>query len=453
MNKKLFILISGDAIFSVIALFSGSLLRFGSSVQKAYLFDLKGLKVYTFMVILLFSSHLLEIYDYEKYSGKKEILIRISIVLVVSFMLLSAVFYLIPGLIIGRGWLILSLAGFGLFQFLWHVGYRLCLNIPALAKRVLIVGTGSLANKIGGLIAATNHQHVLSGYINCSNEPAHVPLHHILNNESGLIETVKKEKANKIVISLSERRGVFPAKDLLSCKLNGIEVVDAPSFYEEITGKLLIENMPPSCLIFSDGFRKTYFQCIFKRVFDISFAVIGVIIVLPFVPIIALLIKIDSPGPVLFRQARIGEGEKEFMLYKFRTMRQDAENKTGAVWAQENDPRITTAGKFLRKSRMDEIPQLFNVLKGEMSFVGPRPERPEIIKKLEEMIPYYAERHTVKPGITGWAQVKYSYGASVEDAKEKLRYDLFYIKHSSLFLDLLIILETIKVVLFGRGGR
>ena len=206
-------------------------------------------------------------------------------------------------------------------------------------------------------------------------------------------------------------------------------------------------------MIFSDGFRITHLRRLFKGTFDLIFAVIGLGIVMPFIPVISLLIKIDSHGPVFFKQKRVGEREKEFVLYKFRTMRKDAESKTGAVWAQENDPRITRVGKFLRKSRIDEIPQLFNVLKGEMSFIGPRPERPEMIRKLEEVIPFYSERHTLKPGITGWAQVKHSYGASVEDALEKLRYDLFYIKHSSLFLDLLIVLETIKVVLFGRGGR
>lgn len=453
MNKRLLLLQSGDVVLSVVALYIGSVLRFGSFVHIAEIMDLGGIKIYAFILVLLFSSYLCELYDFEKNAGKKEILVRIGINIVLSFLLLSVIYYLIPGLLIGRGWLTISLACFGLLQFFCHIGYRWCSNIPGLAKRVLVLGTGPLANKIGGLILSTNHNHLLSGYFHCLGETAKVPSVHILNNGDGLIETIKKEKAKKIVISLSERRGVFPLKDLLACKLSGIEVVDAPSFYEEITGKLLIEDITPSWLIFSDGFKITYFRRIFKRIFDLFFAVIALIIVMPLIPVISLLIKIDSRGPVFFKQKRVGEGEKQFILYKFRTMHQDAESKTGAVWAQKNDPRITKVGKFLRKSRIDEIPQLFNVLKGEMSFIGPRPERPEMIRKLEAVIPYYSGRHTVKPGITGWAQIKYSYGASVEDALEKLRYDLFYIKHSSLFLDLLIILETIKVVLFGRGGR
>jgi sugar transferase (PEP-CTERM system associated) len=274
-----------------------------------------------------------------------------------------------------------------------------------------------------------------------------------VGNGGGLVDTVRNEKAKKIVISLSERRGVLPIKDLLACKLSGVEVVDAPSFYEELTGKLLIEDIKPSWFVLSDGFRKTGFRSISKRIFDILFAIICLAITVLYVPIIALLIKLDSRGSVFFRQVRTGEGGKDFLIYKFRTMRQDAESETGAVWAQKNDTRITRMGRFLRKSRLDELPQLFNVLKGDMSFIGPRPERPEMITALEVIIPYYSERHSVKPGITGWAQVKYSYGGSVEDAIEKLKYDLFYIKHMSLFLDLLILLETVKVVLFGRGGR
>jgi sugar transferase (PEP-CTERM system associated) len=267
------------------------------------------------------------------------------------------------------------------------------------------------------------------------------------------MDVARKERAQKIVISLSERRGTLPLKDILNCKLSGIDVLDAPSFYEELTGKLLIENITPSWFIFSDGFRITPLKKSSKRISDVIFAFIGLIFALPLIPITALLIKIDSRGPVFFRQVRMGERERKFVLYKFRTMRQDAENGTGAVWTQENDPRITRLGRFLRKSRLDEIPQLFNVLKGDMSFIGPRPERPEFVEKLKEIIPYYSERHFVKPGITGWAQIKYPYGASVEDAIEKLRYDLYYIKHLSIMLDLLIVLETVKVVLFGRGGR
>jgi sugar transferase (PEP-CTERM system associated) len=229
--------------------------------------------------------------------------------------------------------------------------------------------------------------------------------------------------------------------------------MEAPSFYELVQGRLMLESITPSWFIFSSGFRRTSKFSICKRCMDIVLSCIGLLLTLPFFPLIALAIKLDSPGPVFFRQERFGNKEKRFELYKFRTMRQDAEKGTGAVWAEKNDPRITKLGHFFRGSRIDEIPQLINVLKGDMSFVGPRPERPEFVEKLKQVIPYYSKRHFIKPGLTGWAQVRYPYGSSVEDAVEKLRYDLYYIKNISPFLDTLIFLETIKVVLFGRGGR
>jgi sugar transferase (PEP-CTERM system associated) len=242
-------------------------------------------------------------------------------------------------------------------------------------------------------------------------------------------------------------------RDVLKCKLRGIEVLDAMTFYERVTGKLMIENINPSWFIFSDGFRLTPFMRVSKRLVDVVLALFGLIIAAPFLPLIALAVRLESPGPILFRQLRVGEGERYFHLYKFRSMRQDAEKDTGAVWASKNDPRVTRLGRFMRKTRIDEIPQLFNVLKGEMSFVGPRPERPEFVEGLTEMIPYYSNRHCVKPGVTGWAQVRYSYGASAEDALEKLRYDLYYIKNYSLLLDIYIFFATFRVVLGARGGR
>jgi len=243
-------------------------------------------------------------------------------------------------------------------------------------------------------------------------------------------------------------------RELLNCKLaGGVDVIDSVSFYEQATGKLLIENIQPSWFLYASGFRVTTFMRFYKRVLDLLTSFVGMLLFAPLFPLIALIVKLDSPGPVFFKQIRVGERTREFWVYKFRTMRQDAEAATGAVWATVDDPRITRVGNFLRKSRLDEVPQLFNVFNGDMSIVGPRPERPEFVERLSENIPYYAKRHFMKPGVTGWAQVCYPYGASDKDALEKLRYDLYYIKNYSVMLDLIIILETIKVVLFGRGGR
>ncbi len=453
MIKQFPILPLGDVFLSVVALYAGFSLRFTKVLALENDSPLKIHQLPAFTLVLLFSSFLVELYDYEKYKNKRDVLVKIVMGLIISFFFLSALYYLMPFVNVGRGGFALSLVVFGILQFMWHVGYKAFINSSGFVRRVLILGTGPLAQQIGRIVTATNHHHVLRGYLNCSSEAAYVPSHAIVGNGDFLLETVKKERAQKIVISLSERRGTLPVRDMLSCKLSGVEVVDANSFYEEMTGKLLLENIRPSCFIFSDGFRITSAERLLKRLFDVVFAVIGLFMSLPIMPFIALAVKVDSPGPLLFKQRRVGEWERPFVLYKFRTMRTDAESETGPVWTQKNDCRVTKIGNILRKFRLDEIPQIINVLKGDMSFIGPRPERPEFVGKLKEIIPYFSERHCVKPGITGWAQIKYSYGASVEDAIEKLKFDLFYVKNLSLYLDLLIIFETIKVVLFGRGGR
>jgi sugar transferase (PEP-CTERM system associated) len=443
-------LLIGDALLSVAGVYLGYLLRFGEG-DPASLMDLPHMAA--FIGVPLFFSYLFELYNREKQIKLREILLRSLAAVGVSFMTLASVYYMMPAVKFGRGIFAISLAFFWVLQFLWHLCFSALQNSTQLARRVLVLGTGPLAKKVGDLIESTNHQHVLKGYVDLTGEPIAVPEYAIVGKGSSLFETIRFQKAHKLVISLSERRGVLPLHVVLACKFSGIEVIDAPSFYEELTGKLLIENLNPSSFFFSDGFRITDTKMVFKRIFDILCSLTGIIITLPLFPFIAALIKLDSRGPIFFRQQRVGEMEKNFMLYKFRTMHEDAEKSSGAVWAEKNDPRVTSIGKFLRKTRLDELPQFYNVLRGDMSFIGPRPERPEFVNKLKEIIPYYPERHFVKPGLTGWAQIKYSYGASTEDAVEKLRYDLYYIKHLSLFLDMLVMLETIKVMLFGRGAR
>jgi sugar transferase (PEP-CTERM system associated) len=257
----------------------------------------------------------------------------------------------------------------------------------------------------------------------------------------------------KIVVALKERREKFPINELLKCRTDGIEILDGNSFYEMLAGKLVVEQTNPGWLIFSEGFHKSFTRRFTKRFLDILLSLILLIVFLPVMLVLAVLIKLDSRGPVIFSQDRVGQNRKICMAHKFRSMVDDAEKDTGPVWADDDDSRITRVGRVIRKLRMDEIPQLWNVLKGEMSFVGPRPEREYFVKELDQVIPYYGIRFTVKPGITGWAQVSYGYGASVEDAVKKLDYDLFYIKNMSIFMDLMIVLRTIKIVLFRKGSR
>ena len=457
------VLIIVDVLLALAALFSAAFARFGHSDANVTLFD--SVTIYSmlvFVVVVLFSSHLMEVYDHGKNVRKREILINIIFSTITSFSLLSVVYYLVPEFILGRGVLFLSLCFFALYQFSWHSIHFVGKNRLNLFQRVLVLGTGKLAADIGAIITSSNRNYVLAGFASSSSisinngtnaETIAVPQEMIIGSSEDLLETVKQAQAEVIVMALTERRGVFPLRDVLRCKLNGIQVMDSPTLYELALGKLMLESITPSWFIFSDGFRKTTISGIFKRFVDISVSIIGLLLVLPFFPLIALAIKMDSRGPVFFRQERVGCREKLFNLYKFRTMRQDAEKGTGAVWAEKNDPRVTRLGRFFRGSRIDEIPQLINVLTGEMSLIGPRPERPEFVEKLKLVVPFYSKRHFIKPGVTGWAQVRYRYGASVEDAFEKLRYDLYYIKNAGPFLDTLIFFETIKVVLFGFGGR
>ena len=453
MNKRIILVMANDILLAFLSIITAYTLRFYKFPGIEDLIDIGIVKLLLYVTILMFVSFFVEIYKFSRNSSNMETAAKIIISLLVSFVILSTLFYSAPYFMFGRGVLAIALFFFGLFQFLFHATYRICGKFKRFAKRVLIIGTGPLAGQMGEIVPVNGSNYILSGYVNCSNEPVHVPVESILDNSGELYETVIRENADKIVVSLTERRGVLPLQEIMACKLSGIEVVDAPSFYEKMTGKLLLENITPSWFIFSDGFRITALVRLIKRASDVLFSAAGILMVLPFIPFIALAIRLDSPGPIFFRQVRVGEREKYFTLYKFRTMREDAENGTGAVWAQEKDPRVTRMGNFFRKCRIDEIPQLFNVLKGDMSLVGPRPERPEFIEKLKKVIPYYSERHFVKPGVTGWAQVRYPYGSSIEDALEKLRYDLYYIKNLTITFDLMIILETVKVVLFRRGGR
>jgi sugar transferase (PEP-CTERM system associated) len=354
---------------------------------------------------------------------------------------------------LGRGVLSLALLFFGVMQYMIH---RICHSfqtLPQFAIKIMILGTGPLAEVIRRSIPLSTQNYAFAGFIQPQSGMPVVAPDQIVGTVDQIEGILFRGKVDKLIVSMTERRGVLPVKNLLTCKLRGVEILDSPSFYEQMTGKLLVEDIQPSWFIYSRGFRFTSVRRAWKRVLDIVLAFLGILLVMPFLPIVAVLIKLTSPGPVLFRQLRVGERGCEFTLIKFRTMCDNAEKETGPVWASENDPRITRLGALLRKIRIDEIPQLFNVLKGDMSFIGPRPERKEFVERLSEKIPYYGKRHFVKPGVTGWAQVKYPYGASDEDALEKLRYDLYYIKNYSFTLDLIIILETIKVVLFGRGGR
>ncbi len=395
-----------------------------------------------------------DLYDFRVARPGTDLLRRIFESLAATSILVAILYLAFPGLIIARGVFLTAIGLGAALLFLWRLLYHRMLKVNGFHERVLVLGTGPHARAVSTEVQA---QPALGfrvvGHI--ADEPAHSAarpgLPPVLGREGTLLEVVRRERVQRVVVALSEARGRLPVDDLLALRMAGVKVEEGTSFYERVSGKILLENLKPSFLIFSDGFRKSLLTRVVKRVTGIAISVAGLVVSAPVTLIVAGLIRLDSPGPVFFAQERVGQDGKLFTLYKFRSMRADAEANGRPVWAEENDPRATRIGAFIRRTRIDEIPQLWNVLRGDMSIVGPRPERPYFVEQLRQVIPYYDQRHTVKPGITGWAQVRYPYGASVQDAVEKLQYDLFYVKHMSLALDLSILFETIKVILFGRG--
>jgi sugar transferase (PEP-CTERM system associated) len=355
---------------------------------------------------------------------------------------------------------VLILAGFVLLGclFAWRIGFFSWLDHRRqnLGRSTLILGTGDLARKLARAILDRPDLGIrIVGFI--GENPTLVGKSIVNPTVLGLISDlgtiVASKKVNEIVVAMPESRGRMPVAELLDLKIRGVAIQDASTLYERITGKIAMDDLRPSWLIFSPGFGNSPATLFIKRALEVVLSAAGMVLFFPVMLVVAVLIKLDSKGPVLFAQERVGKNGKTIRILKFRSMMVDAEEKTGPVWASKNDPRITRVGRILRKIRFDELPQFVNVLRGDMSFVGPRPERPHFVAQLEKAIPYYGQRHRVKPGVTGWAQVRYRYGASVEDTIEKLQYDLYYIKNLSIWLDLAIIVQTLKIVLRGRGAR
>jgi sugar transferase (PEP-CTERM system associated) len=323
-------------------------------------------------------------------------------------------------------------------------------------RRVLVFGCGWQAKSIAQLRRRSDQRgFVIVGYIATNGEKCVVPPDRVLRPDGPLLDFGRAHRIDEIVVAMDDRRQAFPVQDLLECRLSGIEVVDLVSFLERETGKVRLDVLNPSWMIFGEGFRRDPVRLASERAFDVLAGMCLLIVGWPFMLLTALAIKLEDgwSAPVLYRQIRVGLEGRHFNVLKFRSMSIDAEQDGQARWAEKRDPRVTRVGSVIRKIRFDELPQIINVLRGDMSFVGPRPERPEFVDELNEQIPYYRERHYVKPGITGWAQLCYPYGSSTHDATEKLQYDLYYVKNHSLLFDLMILLQTAEVVLWGKGGR
>lgn len=404
-------------------------------------------RILVLTVVVLLLSHGFDLYDLSHLGVKKD-QDRLLLVPAVVAIVLGPVLYFRPEFLLGTystffGVLILTVS-----LLCWRSAYSWLVCQPFFRERVYVLGTGERALRLVNGLAKPGLGIEVVGWT--GNIEGEITREMVASHLLGLAQG---KGVHRVIVAMPNRRGTIPVEELLTLRLGGVKIEEATSWLEKITGRIEVEQLYPSWFIFAEGFRFSTVNRIIRRIVNFAAAFVGLLIALPLLPFVALAVKLGSKGPVLYRQQRVGRGGEIFYCYKFRTMRQDAEADTGATWATDDDPRITKVGKFLRASRLDEIPQLWCVLKGDMHFVGPRPERPEFVDWLSRDIPYYGMRHAVRPGITGWAQVQYKYGNTLEDAREKLQYDLFYIKNASIGLDLLIIFQTIKIVLLGRGAK
>lgn len=407
----------------------------------------------TFVLSLYVALLALGFYQAEACRDWRLTLIRLAAGMVLGFIIMSVVSYLFKDVGIWRSIFVLAMGFAAIGILLCRTVFRQVVDLERFKRNIILLGAGKRAQRILELEKSPGASFACVGKVRMGPKETEIPDAVDYEQMLPLAETAARLGADEIVVAIEERRGSLPIHDLLSCKMAGIKVTEAVTFLEQQTGVVDLEAVSPSWLVFSDGFVKSGRVDVFvKRGFDILASLILLSLTMPILIITAVAVKLTSPGPILYRQERVGQQGKVFQVMKFRSMRNDAE-KAGAQWAQKNDPRVTPVGRIIRLTRIDEIPQIFNVLRGDMSFVGPRPERPVFVAELAKQIPYYQERHQVKPGITGWAQINYPYGASVEDAYQKLQYDLYYIKNYSIFLDLLVLIQTLRVVLWPDGAR
>jgi sugar transferase (PEP-CTERM system associated) len=396
-----------------------------------------------------------DFYDLTLVHSNRELVVRLLQAVGAASIVLAALYFTIPALMIGDGIFVSSLFVFLVAILGWRLLFNRLTGSLKMQERILFVGTGEAARTVARqILAQRDFAYSVIGFIDddASRIGERIVNPAIIGTPADIRGMIARHEVDRIVVGMADRRGKLPVEELLHAKLSGVRVEDATTTYERVTGKILIDDLRPSWLIFSDGFRVSRATRWTKRTIDLMLSFVMAVLSFPLMLLTAAAIWLESGAPVLYCQERVGENGRSFTLCKFRSMRTDAEKGGTPIWAKDGDDRITRVGRFIRKTRLDELPQLWNVVAGDMSFVGPRPERPYFVAELAKEIPFYQQRHAVKPGLTGWAQVKYRYGSSLEDAMEKLRYDLYYIKHLSVFFDLTIVFDTVKVVLFRKGA-
>jgi sugar transferase (PEP-CTERM system associated) len=454
---SIILLVAADGVLTAVGLLVATIIRFSPNGYSEVVAHLLATSTFPKFLLVIFvceiSLYFNNLYDFRIIAIRSELLVRLLQAFGVTCLALAVCYYLEPDLSLGRGIAALSAPLILTLTLWWRLVWAN--RNSGSAERMLIMGTGptgiSLARDI---LARPELRLKVVGFLDERGENIGKSLVNpgIIGAADDIESIVQDQKIDHVVISLLERRGKMPVRELLHLKFAGVKVEDAHTFYERITGRIILERLSPSWLILSEGFRKSTMLVVAKRAIDVALSLIALVLCLPLFAVVAVAIAIESGFPILFRQERSGLKGRPFQMLKFRSMHHDAE-KAGPQWAAKGDLRVTRVGKWIRKFRIDELPQVINVLRGQMSLVGPRPERPEFVSMLEQQIPFYALRHSVRPGITGWAQVKYQYGSSVEETKTKLEYDLFYIKHLSVMLDLAVLFETAKVMISGQGAK
>ncbi len=445
-----------EAASFFVALNLGARVRFGWALNE----DVDATQVLftalTFAVVMTSALVAMGLYQRGVQEQEAGFIVRLGIGFLLGMAFLTVVFYTVPSLLIGRGVIGLSLIFSFIGVILARAVFAHIAGDEARKRRVLVLGAGINANNIEDLVSRDpGLGFVVVGYVPLPRSHRLVPANKIIDEGGSLLDIAISREIDEIVVAADDRRRKLPVNDLLDCKMTGFEVLDLLTFFEKELAIVKIDLLHPSWIFFSPGFQMGVTGLYGKRIFDLAIGGLMLVVSAPIMLLVAAASLIESGGrdPVFYHQVRVGQNGKLFRLHKFRSMRVDAEADGIARWASKQDARVTRLGAFLRKARLDELPQILNVLKGQMSLVGPRPERPEFVDRLSAGIPYYSERHRVKPGVTGWAQLLYAYGSDEEDAKRKLEYDLFYVKHAGIVLDLVIFLQTVEVVVLGKGAR
>jgi len=460
VSAKSFLLLIMESLVMVLCLVCAVKVRFWNNpIELAQYEAWPDFEVQIALVVLvcLACFYFNDLYNLNTRNNPVERILRVEQSLGAASLLLGMFYFLFPDMLLSRYVFIIAMLLIGVFLGLGRRVLDKAWQLSAPMQRVAILGTGPLALELAReLTRRSDLSMQLEGFLSTS--PSSQEGEKIFGfpvlGSTAQMEAIASDRAlSRIIVALEDRRGALPSRELVTLRVRGLRVDDAPTALSALTGRISLHALKPSWFVFSDGFHRSKWNEVLKRALDLAAAMVGFVVAMPLMFLVAIAVRLESKGALIYRQTRVGRMDKCFEMLKFRSMCVDAEKVNGAQWASPNDPRVTRIGGFLRKYRLDELPQLWNVVRGDMSFVGPRPERPCFVEQLRTRIPYYDERHSVRPGLTGWAQVQYTYGSSVEDAVHKLEYDLFYLKNMSLTFDVAIILKTIRIVAGGHGGR